>query len=863
MSCPSAEQLATLAEGSHDGALTRHVETCEACREVLRIVQRDASVGEGSGPVATRPSPGDTIGRYVVLRVVARGGMGEVFLGYDPILDRNLALKLTRADRSSPGFAARLEDEAQVLAKLAHPNVVRVFDAGTWRGIGYVVMEYLDGESARAWCKTRTRTTAEIIRVFAGAARGIGAAHALGIVHRDIKPDNILVGPDGAGRIADFGLVGALGTHGYRAPEVVAGAAGDARSDQWSLCAGLWEMLSGELPGATLRPVRGVSSATLRALRCGLDVDPARRFATMEELASALVPRRRETRVVLGVALIAVLAIAGWTMLRGEPPEAACDREGRAAISDAAPLEGDAFRHRFDMFGTAAELRRDAFARELDSYKTRLGASAIGACRARKVNPTAARLQSGCVAERRRELAALAGALRTADRAGLEESGTALAKLPDPALCDDPARLATVIPIDPASVAEADRIGAEVATLRARWLLGERGDIVERARELADRGERLGATVAVTTNGLYADMLADRGELTDATDAQLATARAAARAHDDRALALRLIRAAEIAAVDLAFDRASGLLASAEIIADRLSDRSLRDDLDAAKAELAIQRGDAAKAVAITRALVPRLRDRLGRTSPDTLNATYQLARALFAAKQLDESREVARTALADITASRGADDPDAVEFHNHLGKIAAGLGQLDEARQAFERALAITRATYGDTQVTADALSNLAALLVLQDRSREAAELGRQAVAIGEKLNSRKLHLYLSQLATAYLDAGNAKDGVPLMQRALALREELFGADSPELIKPLLALGLAAVNADDLDAARTQWRRAVAILTQMQEPPAFGIDLMRDLASIEHGAAQKQLLADADGLERRMQARAKLRSER
>ena len=97
------------------------------------------------------------------------------------------------------------------------------------------------------------------------------------------------------------------------------------------------------------------------------------------------------------------------------------------------------------------------------------------------------------------------------------------------------------------------------------------------------------------------------------------------------------------------------------------------------------------------------MRDRLGRTSPDTLNATYQLARALFAAKQLDEAREVARTAFADITASRGADYPDAVEFHNHLGKIAAELGQLDEARQEFERALAITRAAYGDTQVTAD----------------------------------------------------------------------------------------------------------------------------------------------------------------
>src|SRR6187397_2405623 len=112
MSCPSPEQLATLAEGGLDAGAATHVEGCEACRDVLRIVGRSANVAEGSGPqAATRPSPGDTIGRYVVLRVVAQGGMGEVYLGYDPVLDRNLALKLVRADRSAPGFGARLARE--------------------------------------------------------------------------------------------------------------------------------------------------------------------------------------------------------------------------------------------------------------------------------------------------------------------------------------------------------------------------------------------------------------------------------------------------------------------------------------------------------------------------------------------------------------------------------------------------------------------------------------------------------------------------------------------------------------------------------------------------------------------------------
>jgi serine/threonine protein kinase len=821
-------------------------------------------IAEGSGPASPRPAPGDMIGRYVVLRVVAQGGMGEVYLGYDPVLDRNLALKLVRADRSSPEQAARLAREAKVLAKLAHANVVRVFDAGTWRGSGYVVMEYLDGESMRTWCKSAKRTTADIIRVFAGAARGVGAAHALGVVHRDIKPDNILVGSDGAGRIADFGLD--FVTPGYRAPEVVAGGTPDARSDQWSLCAALWEMLSGELPVSSqaLAPVRAVPGATLRALRRGLDVDPARRFASLDELASALTPRRSETRYVLAVAAIAAGSITAWTLLTGEPPTEACDREGRAAIADAAPLETASFRQRFDVFGANAELRRGAVGRELASYKTRLAANAVAACRARSVDATAAALQRDCNAARRRELTALATALQTANRAGLDQAASALAKLPDPALCDDPARLATVVAVDPVRRAQADQIESEVAKLRARWLLGERGDTLPTARTLVERAERLGPpTVSLATTGLFADMLADRGEMSAATEAHLTAARHAGRARDDRALALRLTRAAEITALDLKLERAGALLSAAEIVASRLGDRSVEDDIDAARVELAIRRGEPAKAVTLGRALMARLRESEGRTAPSTLNATYQLERAYLDAKQLDQARSLAQGALADIAASNGPDHPDTVPFHNDLGRIASELGNLDEARAAFERALAVARAAYGgDSPIAADALSNLAAILVNQDRAAEAAEFGKQAVAIGERLGSRKLHFYLSQLAAAYLEMGKPEEGVPLVQRSLALREELYGPNSPQLVKPLVALGLASANADDLDGARRHWRRAVAIMREMPDPPALGVELMRDLASIEAGRAKADLLADADALERRLAARAKLASK-
>jgi eukaryotic-like serine/threonine-protein kinase len=902
MSCPSAQQLAKLAEGSTDAAGLAHIESCAACRDVLRIV-RDAVPDDRQPDGCGAPVAGDTIGRYVVLRVVAQGGMGEVYLGYDPILDRNLALKLVRADRNrSASFAARLAREAQVLAKLAHSNVVRVFDAGTWRGLGYVAMEYLDGESVRAWAAASERSTAEILRVFVGAAHGIAAAHRLGVVHRDIKPDNILVGADGLGRIADFGLVAelargsddgaelarrsndgaelprdeharltdgrsAVGTMGYRAPEVVAGQRADARSDQWSLCAALCEMLLGALPASaqSIAPgARKLPATTLRALRRGCDPDPARRFRSVDELAAALEYRPRVARYVTAALLAgAAITVAALWPARQRDPLAHCDAEARDAVAVASVLRGDAFSRRFDVFGSAAGLRRAATERELQSYTTRLSASAVGACRAAASDSAAAALQRDCIADRRRELAALITVLERTDRAGLDQAPIAIAKLPDPGLCDDPGRRATIVPIAAAARIEATRIADEAAALRSRWLVGERGNLLAAARTLAERGERLGdATVATSTSELYGDFLGESGDIAGAIEANLTAANHAARAHDDRALAVRLIRAAGNAAVNLAFDRADALLASAEIMAQRVSDRAVVDLLDAAKVELAIQRQDGAHAVPLARGLVARLREH---EDPDYFGAVFQLARALSAAHESQEAQRVARAALDEITASFGADHPKTIQFYTHLGKIALETSKLDEANQHLTRALDVARAAYGnDNLITGDAINNLAAVKIMQGRDDEGIELAKQGIAIGERLGSRRLHVAMSSLATVYLDRGNMTEGLALMQRSLALREELFGADSPELLRPLVVLGMSSADTKNLDGARRYWGRAVSIMNKMPSPPDFGVDLLRDLAGITSDRkAKRQLLADADALERRLAERAKLASKR
>src|SRR6188768_45960 len=153
---------------------------------------------------------GASIGRYVVLGLVGRGGMGEVYAAYDPELDRKVAVKLLRV---KPGAGVSLAEgrartlrEAQAIARLSHPNVVVVYDVGTFRDQVFIAMEFVEGNTVTYWLQAATRSWQEIVKVFMAAGRGLAAAHDKGLVHRDFKPDNVMVGRDTQVRVMDFGL---------------------------------------------------------------------------------------------------------------------------------------------------------------------------------------------------------------------------------------------------------------------------------------------------------------------------------------------------------------------------------------------------------------------------------------------------------------------------------------------------------------------------------------------------------------------------------------------------------------------------------------------------------------------------------
>ncbi|HTM19495.1 MAG TPA: serine/threonine-protein kinase, partial [Kofleriaceae bacterium] len=196
---------------------------------------------------------GSKVGRYVVLELIGGGGMGMIYKAYDPQLDRAVALKLMRpaAAESDPDASNRVLREAQSLAKLQHPNIVAVHDAGLFGDQVFAAMEYVAGDTVSRWLKVEPRSAEEIVDVFRAAGRGLAAAHAAGLVHRDFKPDNVIVGTDGRVRVLDFGLARpagdaaaggpSAGTPAYMAPEQHDHRVADARSDQYSFCVALYE----------------------------------------------------------------------------------------------------------------------------------------------------------------------------------------------------------------------------------------------------------------------------------------------------------------------------------------------------------------------------------------------------------------------------------------------------------------------------------------------------------------------------------------------------------------------------------------------------------------------------------------------
>ncbi len=798
---------------------------------------------------------GERFGRYVLLDPIGSGGMGVVYAAYDPELDRRVALKLLRRaaeDGSSLG-RARLLREAQAMAKVSHPNVITVFDVGTLGESVFVAMELVVGEDLRAWLD-RPRSVDEILAVFVQAGRGLAAAHAVGLIHRDFKPGNVLVGNDGVVRVADFGLarrIGAprveppvvevletplsgttvrdsvtrtgavIGTPAYMAPEQHLGRELDARADQFSYCIALWEALTGARPFTATHPVELMIEITrgeiapgrdaaipgwIRAVLVrGLSVEPARRFPDMDALLAALARDPRRTRRRLAIASgAAALAIGTtvWLAGGGDDPCAGGDAE-------LAEAWGPARREQLTEAFTATELRYAAdvasgVVRRLDDYGTAWLLARTDACTATHVrgeqSPQTLERRMRCLDRRRRDLGALIDVLVQADAGSVERASESLQALRSLDACADPARDWGDVPVpdDPVVRASVEGLRDELGRINAldragRWREGVElaASVTMQAERLADPGLRAEAELS------YGHVLVGEGRPQEGVEHLHEAAAQAVLAGHDEALLDAWISIVWHTGVDLSRpDEARTWVRYADAALERLGRPSRSyGNLRAAEGAVEWAAGRPEAALVSARAsLAVRLEDQPG--AAILANNYLQIGNILVQLARYDEADEPFAQSLRIAIDNDGPEHPLVSAIENSIGVRHFMAGDYQDAEEHWRRAYAIMEGALGaDHPDLFYSLGNLAEAMREQGKYDEALATMARVLALQRKSlppMHREIGTTHHNVGTILLDDGDAAAAVPELREALRIREHALDPGDPALANTLTALGEA-----------------------------------------------------------------------
>jgi len=814
----------------------------------------DTSPSSGGGPVEGL-GRGALLGRYIVLDRLGAGGMGVVFSAYDPSLDRRLAIKVLRPG-AGDGEAgelrtARMVREAQAMAQVSHRNVVTIYEVGIVEGRVFLAMEYIDGETLGAWL-ARQPTPRDVLRAFLDAGRGLAAAHARGLVHRDFKPDNVLVGRDGRVVVTDFGvaaLVGAradvdsgeprkplaipltgagvvVGTPGFMAPEQRSGDAVDTRADQFAFCVALHLALVGRKPfegdAAVPRADRALPAWLRPIVLRGLANAPEARYPSMEALLAALsrgpaiTPRR--LAVVAGAA--AAIALGALALPRAGA-EVCTGFEARLAGVWDDRVAGDGA-HAFSASGRAHA--PDSWQRvtaALDGYTHDWVAMRTDACRATSVRGEQSAelldLRNTCLDRRLAGVAALTKLLARADEGVIDRAVPAVLGLEPLDGCADREALTAVVPPprDPATRAWVRDLRARVEQVLALSRAGKHREaravaevLAVEARATGHAPARADALAALASLRVEAHDL-DAGPLLEEAVA------AAAQARSDRQVAQGLIRLMTWQAERARHAEALALAPAIEAAASRAGDDPLlRAELDEKLGLALLDAGRWPEAeTALRRAVAgrERLDDRSAR-----LKAHTNLARALTSEGKFAEAKQHLAQARGLAEAALGPQHPAVGVVENELGTNGFYLREFESARGHYARALAIFELVYGAESVRAGTLVNNVAMIDSRLGRFEDARAGfLRALAIRERAlgpDHPDVAATLNNLGAQLAQEGRLREARPLFERAMAIDEKALGPEHPNLAKGELNLGTLLLDDGQPAAALPHLRRAVAI---------------------------------------------------
>lgn len=768
---------------------------------------RDSLVGTPAEPIR--------VDRFIVLERLGAGATGVVFAAFDPRLDRKVALKLVRT-RGEAGRERALA-EAQAMAKLSDPNVVAVYDASEASGELYIAMELVAGCNARRWLAARPRSVEAIVAMFVQAGRGLATAHAAGLIHGDVKPENILVG-DGLVKVADFGLARAEstaaamrgGTRAYMAPEQLAAGA-SIHTDQYAFAASLYEAIAGARPAATGDPPPlDAPPHVARAVGRALSRDPAARYPSMPALLEVLAPAAPRHRWAiragaLAIAAAAVVAIA----LRGTGADRCGGGDARLAVAWPPAVR--------------AQLA-PAVTRALDDYGRRWAEMSRSTCEATQRGEQSAAmldLRMSCLDRRLDELAAFVAATARSHGGGQAAAVVSAAFALSPIEpCADRDRLAGVLP-PPTRRATVAELRGRIARDRARQHTPEAGAALDDIERLIGEARALGYPPVLGEALLVRGSLQRRaGRFADAAESFKAAAEAAGAGHDDDTLVDAWTLRGHIVGYELARrDEGLAYLAAAEALAARAQFPALqRAAIRQTAGEIFGLAQDLAEGRAALEEAVQLHEQARGSEDPSVAQALSLLVSLCVQQRDLKAARKYAERAHAIVTAALGPSQPETAAAVNALAEISRAERDLPRALAEYRQALDIERAI-GDQREIAVAVSNIGNTLRLLGRRDEGrAELER-ALAIFERttgLDDGRAIWTLAQLAKATRDPGEARRR---FEDVLARRIALLGPEHGNVADTLIDLGNLARDGGDLAAATGYYERALALYKKVFGP--------------------------------------------
>jgi tetratricopeptide (TPR) repeat protein len=762
-------------------------------------------------------------GRYRALEPLGAGGMGTVLLGYDPDLDRRVAIKVLRPDAIAEGskliehtirldgsgqprdlVRERLLAEGRALARLSHPNLIAVFEVGEVDDQVFLVMEHVEGGTLEEWCAGRG--VREVVRAYLQAGRGLAAAHQAELVHGDFKPANALVDASGRVRVIDFGLARAVGTRDvgrmagtprFMAPELLSGSAADPRSDQYAFATGLYNALYGEWPAPEPDLIAGIASTDPprepsrrrgprwleKALLRALAPRPADRFPSMDALLAVLERPARSARVALAVSGAALVGAAAlFVAARGGAPASDVCGGGPARLATVWNQDAmDRIRAGLEKTGRAhaAATATLAVARLEDLGRSWL-AEHRRACQATRVSGEQSEelldRRMACLERSLDRLATTGQILAAADAKVVDRAVELVAALDPPADCGDVERLLAgfEVPADPAARARLAEVERMIDQTDAERRAGRLEQAADSGRDALEAARGLGLSSLVAEAGLNLGRVHEfRGDLRGA-EAEL---RAAMQLASDDEITARI-------QIDLA--RIIGYRQQ------RVAEGRLLADVAASAVDRLGER------------LRARLRARLMQVKGDIA----------YGAGEAPEAERMYRAVLELRRASLEPNDVAIADIESRVAVALDDLGRSEEAEEHHRRALEIRQDALGPTNpVVADALANLGRSYLKRDKLGEAHELIEQSLAIIASVpeyNARPN--LLTTLGEIETDLGRFDEAQKNLEAGLAAREARLGPDHPDVAHSLYNLAYVHLARGELDRALAMQERARAI---------------------------------------------------